>query len=538
MKEITELVDQFARLTYKIAISLAAAGALLAASYEGEGRAWWSHVQYLAGDSLEGRNVGTPGFDKAAEYVAKQFEQIGLKPAGNKGYFQPLEFRTRRIDEAKSSLAIVVNGNVKPLKLGDDAAFSMRIEPAKNVEADVVFAGHGLRIPELGIDDLKGLDVKGKVVMVLSGAPRNVPGALAAHYRSNSEFWKGLQAAGAIGTITFTDPTKTDYPWERAAAARGAVAMSLQDPATWETRDQKVSIILNPARVDQWLQGTGHTAQELMALAREQKPLPKFSLKVKVVSKPEYVTGQAESKNVAGLLVGSDPKLKNEYIVMTAHLDHLGLGAAVNGDRIYNGAMDNASGVATLIETAKALAAGPKLKRSVVFVAVTGEEKGLLGSKFYAAHPTVEKKQIVANLNTDMFLPIIPLHRLTVYGLDESDLGATLKRVADTFDVQVQPDPEPEMNHFIRSDQYNFIKNGVPALAMKFGAQPGTAEEQTLKNWSKQRYHAPSDDVQQPIDLEGAARFDRIVIAFLRDVADSQARPQWYPNSFFKRYTQ
>lgn len=510
--------------------------ALFAASYEGEGKAWWSHVQYLADDNLEGRNVGSPGFEKAADYVAKEFEKIGLKPAGNNGYFQPIEFRTRRIDESKSSLALVVNGQAKVLKLGDDAMFSMRIEPAKNVEADIVFAGHGLRIPELGIDDLKGLDVKGKVVMVLSGAPKNVPGALAAHYRSASEFWKGLRAAGAIGTISFTDPTKTDYPWERAAAARTSVAMSLADPSTWEARDQKVSIAVNPARVDEWLQGTGHTAEELLTLARADKPLPKFPLKVKVISKPEFVIGKAESKNVAGILMGSDPKLKNEYIVMSAHLDHVGVGAPVNGDKIYNGAMDNASGIASLIETAKALAAGPRLKRSIVFLAVTGEEKGLLGSKYFAANPTVDKKSIVADLNTDMFLPIIPLHRLTVYGLNESDLGATLKRAAGKFDVELQPDPEPELNHFIRSDQYNFIKNGVPALAMKFGAQPGTAEEQVLKNWSKQRYHMPSDDLQQPVDLEGAARFDRIVETFLHDVADANARPKWYPKSFFKRY--
>ena len=526
---------RFARPISILALSVTAT-ALFAANYEGEGKTWWSHVQFLADDSLEGRNVGSPGFEKAADYVVKQFEQIGLKPAGTNGYFQKVEFRTRKIDEAKSSLSMVVNGHAMPLKPGDDAMFSMRTEPAKNVEADIVFVGHGLRIPEMGIDDLKGLDVKGKVVMVLSGAPKNIPGALAAHYRSGGEFWKGLHEAGAIGVISYSDPTKTDYPWERAAAARTAEAMALQDPSTWETRDQKVAILINPARVDTWLQGTGHTAQEIFDLARAEKPLPKFPLKVKVISKPEYTIGKAESKNVAGILTGSDPKLKNEYIVMSAHLDHVGVGAPVNGDKVYNGAMDNASGIASLIETAKALAAGPKLKRSILFVAVTGEEKGLLGSKYFAAHPTVDKKSIVANLNTDMFLPIIPLHRLTVYGLDESDLGAALKRAAGKFDVQVQPDPEPELNHFIRSDQYNFIRNGVPAVAMKFGAQPGTPEEQQLKTWSKQRYHLPSDDLKQPVDLEGAARFDRIVEAFLRDVADANARPRWYPNSFFKRY--
>ncbi len=515
-----------------------AVSGMAAVDYAADGKRWWSHIQFLADDKLEGRNVGTPGFEKAAIYVADQFKDLGLQPAGTDGFFQPVKFRTRKIVEEKSSLNLVEDGKVTPLKLGEDAYFSMRIEPDKHAEAEAVFVGYGLRIPEIGYDDLKGINLKGKVAVYLAGAPQNAPGPLAAHYRSSTEFWKVLKAAGAVGTASFGNPKSMDIPWSRASLARFSVAMSLADAGSEETSGQKIGITINTDHADKFLAGTGHTAAEILALADANKPLPKFPLKVKIQANPEYVVGTADSKNVAAMLPGSDPKLKSEYIVMTAHLDHLGVGEPINGDKIYNGAMDNASGIASLIETARALTEGPKLKRSMLFIAVTGEEKGLLGSQYFAAHPTVAKSSIVANMNTDMFLPIIPLHRLTVYGLDESDLGATMKRVAGKFDVEVQADPEPQRNVFIRSDQYNFIKIGVPALSMKFGAKLGTPEAKVLGDWLHQRYHAPSDDVNQPVDKEGAARFNRIVAAFMTEIANAPDKPHWYQNSFFRRYAQ
>ncbi len=241
--------------------------------------------------------------------------------------------------------------------------------------------------------------------------------------------------------------------------------------------------------------------------------------------------------NVAGLLEGNDPRLKREYLVLTAHLDHLGIGEPVNGDRIYNGAMDNASGVASILEIARSLTtSGAPLKRSVLFLIVTGEEKGLQGSKYFANHPTVPKKAIVADLNTDMFLPIHSLKSVRVFGLGESTLGNDVRAVCSALGVEVQPDPEPDRNVFIRSDQYSFIRQGIPALAFGFGYEPNSPEEQLHKEWLKNRYHAPSDDLNQPVDKAAAAQFNHILLGLAQRVADAPQRPQWDAESFFRRF--
>jgi Zn-dependent M28 family amino/carboxypeptidase len=239
---------------------------------------------------------------------------------------------------------------------------------------------------------------------------------------------------------------------------------------------------------------------------------------------------------VAGTVPGHG-KLKDEYVILSAHLDHIGVGRPVNGDSIYNGAMDDASGIATIIEVARLLTESKvKLKRSVIFLAVTAEEKGELGSRYFAAHPTVPFKQIVADINLDMFLPLYPLKVIEVQGLMESTLGETVKAAAEVDGVAVQIDQEPEQNRFIRSDQYSFIRRGVPALAFKFGYQPGSPDETTRRNWVRDRYHKPSDDLTQPVDIAAAAKFDRIILRLMETVADDAARPQWRQDSFFRRF--
>jgi Zn-dependent M28 family amino/carboxypeptidase len=237
------------------------------------------------------------------------------------------------------------------------------------------------------------------------------------------------------------------------------------------------------------------------------------------------------------ILPGTDPQLKNESVVFTAHLDHVGVGKPIKGDSIHNGAMDNASGVAALLDVAAILRdQGIKLRRSVVFLAVTGEEKGLLGSRYFALNPTVDPKGIVANLNTDMFLPLFPLKTLTVYGLDESDLGGDIRAVASTLGIATEPDPEPKRNIFIRSDQYSFIRQGVPALAFKVGFAKGSHEEEVAHRWLTERYHAPSDDLSQPVDKACAGEFDLLMARMLERVANRDTRPTWNANSFFRRF--
>jgi len=287
--------------------------------------------------------------------------------------------------------------------------------------------------------------------------------------------------------------------------------MELRDPGHDVPPPLPVSILLNPARAEILFDGSGHAFTEVLAGVNADQPLPHFPLSAKIRARVGMTRSEARSENVVGILPGSDPNLKKEYVVVSAHLDHLGIGEPVNGDRIYNGAMDDASGDASLIEIARAMKdSGAQPKRSILFLSVTGEEKGELGSQYFAAHPTVGGS-FVADLNMDMYLPLFPLKYLEVQGLGESTLGDEVRAVAEQAGVQVQADKEPEHNRFIRSDQYSFIKKGVPALAFKFGYIAGTPEEKIFKVWYSERYHAPSDDVNQPVDLAAAAQFNVIL---------------------------
>ncbi|MGA2133334.1 MAG: M28 family metallopeptidase [Bryobacteraceae bacterium] len=516
----------------------AAAAALLLASVP-DGRRWWSHVQYLADDKLEGRGTGTAGYRKAAAYVSGEFERAGLKPAGTDGYIQPVRFHTRRLKEDESSLELERNGESEELVLGEDAIIGTRIDPAPVVDAPVVFAGYALTVPELQYDDLAGLDLRGKIVLYIAGGPSSVPGPQRSHYQSAAERGRFLERAGVIGAISIPDPHHMDLPWQRIALGNRQPSMSLADPALDDQHGLKFTATVNPAQAEKWFAGSGHTFDDLLKLVDAGKPLPRFPLHASIHATISVERGEAESQNVAGVLPGTDPVLKDQYVLLTAHLDHLGIGEPINGDRIYNGAMDNASGVATLLDIAESLnESKPKLRRSLLFVAVTGEEKGLLGSKYFAAHPTVKPGSIVADLNVDMFLPLFPLHSVTVYGMNESDLGEDVRAVARARGVRIQDDLEPERNIFIRSDQYSFIRSGIPSLAMKVGYEKGSPEEKIAKTWLKERYHAPADDLRQPVDLECAGRFDDLLRALAEAVADRPERPHWYPASFFRRFAQ
>jgi Zn-dependent M28 family amino/carboxypeptidase len=514
--------------------SAPAAGATTPATAELATR-WFAHVEALANDGMRGRETGSPEHRKAAEYVATQFKEAGLEPAGPEGFLQPVSFKSRRIVEAQSSLALVSRGKAAPVALGDEATFGMRIDPAPTVDAPLVFAGHGLQIPELSHDDFAGLDVKGKVIVHVSGAPEHVPGALAAHYQHASQRAALLRKLGALGLITIANPKSMDIPWERSAPNRLNASMALADPRMDDSAGQTVSIAFNPARAERLFEGSGRTFAEMLKIADEGKALPHFPLPLSVRATVTVESADVESHNVAGVVKGSDPALAGEYVLLTAHLDHVGVGAPINGDTIYNGAMDNASGIATLIEAAKVVTKA-KPKRSVVFVAVTGEEKGLLGSRYYSLKPTVPKAGIVANLNMDMFLPLFPLEILTVFGLDESDLTDDVNAVAQEMGLRTAPDPQPQRNRFIRSDQYSFIREGVPALALKVGAAPNTPAAKIEADWTRDRYHAPSDDLEQPIDRAAAARFTDMIGRLSLRIANRPTRPTWKTDSFFKRF--
>ena len=481
---------------------------------------------------MKGRETGSQEHRIAAEYIAIQFKDAGLKPAGTKGYFQPVPFTSRRIVESKSSLALVRGSTVVPVLLGDEATFSMRITPAPHVEAPMVFAGYGLQIPEARHDDLAGLDLKGRVVVLLTGGPSSIPGPLLAHYQNTR--WSYLKAAGAVGVVSIQNPKGQDIPWDRSKLARFLPSMSIADPALDETTGQQLAVTVNPAAAEKFLEGSGHAFRDILALSSAGQVLPRFSIPFSVRATVATESESISSDNVVGILPGTDPTLKNQYVVVSAHLDHIGVGT-MEGDNIYNGAMDNASGIATLIETATAAAKKP-FKRSVIFLAVTAEEKGLLGSRYFANKPTVPAAAIVADLNTDMFLPLFPLKSLIVQGLEESDLAADLRKTARGMGIEVYSDPEPERNAFVRSDQYSFIRTGVPSISLKVGFTKGSPEHEIVKKWRAERYHAPSDDLSQPIDRQAAEDFDKVYLALLEAVADRPTRPAWNSDSFFKRF--
>jgi len=505
-----------------------------------DGKTWWSYVKVLADDSKQGRETGSEGLASAQAYTVDQLKAAGLEPAGTNGFYQPVKFEARQIVEKDCRLSLIREGKVTPLTLGEDASFGTRVDLAPEVQAGMVFVGWGLTVPEKNYDDLAGLDLHGKVAVMVSGTPSDIPGPLAAHYRSASESWKALRNAGAIGVVAIPNPASMDIPWSRIAANRTHVSMSLADPKFDTTEGEQLSVLFNPAHAAKLFEGSGHTLDEITALVKESKQLPRFPLAVSIKAVARMDKAEIESNNIVAKLPGSDPELSTEYVVLSAHIDHIGIGEPINGDRIYNGAMDNGSGSALLMDVAASLKkSGDKPKRSLLFVFVTAEEKGLLGSRYFTAYPTVDAKSMVADINVDMFLPIVPLRLLTVQGLVESDLGDEATKVAQAQGVKVQADPQPQRNLFVRSDQYNFIRHGIPALAMGIAPDPNSPEQKQLfKDWLTNRYHAPSDDLNQPVDLSAAAKYEEIVRALMIEIANNPQRPQWKADSFFRRYAE
>jgi hypothetical protein len=486
---------------------------------------WWKHIAVLADDSMRGRRTGTEDYLKAAHYVANQFVAIGLAPGGTDGYFQMVHLASVTLDPARSGAVLSGCGPDDTLEIGVDASFQARPSTAPSASGALVFVGYGLRLPGVH-DDLAGVDLRGKVPVYLNRMPTGLNATLFAHGRASR--WKELQRLGAVAAIAIVDPPPPGR--ERATPRAGRRVMGLAD----DPGERGILINLQAAAAHRLFDGSGHTYQEMVALADSNKPLPSFAMLPTLHAWVGLDRTDVESPNIVGILRGADPTLSSQYLIVSAHLDHLGVGRPVNGDSIYNGAMDNASGIATLLETAAAFRDRHITpRRSIIFVAVTGEEEGELGSAYYAIHPTVPQGEIVADLNTDMYLPIIPLTGIFAYGWDESDLGKDILPVLAADGLANLPDPEPEQVRFIRSDQYSFIQRGMPALAFKAGYTKASPEMKIVSDWLANRYHKPSDDLAQPVNLETAVKFDSLYFDIVRAIADRQTRPAWYPGSVF-----
>ena len=539
-----------------VAASFLASGASLAQTPNNDavaGRAWWHHVQVLADNSMQGRQTGSAEYLHAAAYVVDQFKSDGLEPAGKDGsFYQPVKFEVQRVLAEKSSIALTVDGKTEPLVLGEDAILGTRSPQPKTINAPLVFIGYGLHLPEAKYDDfnspeLPASELKGKIVVYINGGPADLPGPLKSYART-APFRKALRDAGAVGAISIPTPKSMDFGWARVASGASqpgmrlatdpnAKALAARHPALEDIDGEVFSATFNPAEAEKLFAGTGHTFAEVLALADAQKPLPRFALGKSMTATVTTETAQVESPNIVAKLKGSDPKLAAEYVLVSAHLDHLGVGAPINGKTIYAGAMDDASGVATVLEVAKSFAANPvRPKRSMLFVVFTAEEKGLLGSRYFAGHPTVPEKGIAADLNLDMFMPIFPLKKLHVQGLEQSTLADDAKAVGAIHGIEIAVDPEPDRNSFIRTDQYSFVQAGVPALAFKFGWTMGSPEYKAWRAWLAQRYHSTDDDLTQPVDYAAAAQFNSFLADLARTVANDPAAQHYLDSSFFKRF--
>jgi Zn-dependent M28 family amino/carboxypeptidase len=501
-----------------------------------------ANMRFLADDLLEGRGTATRGHEIAAKFMAAQFEQMGLDPAGDNGtYFQSVPFRSGRPDEAKTTLTFVRGGKERKLVYRRD--FITSVDPGRadsSVEAPLVFVGDGVTAPEQGYDDYKGIDAKGKIVAVAYNAP-HFESSLKAHYTATEVKEAIAVAHGAVGMIVISDPILKDiYPYSKQTRDLDFPQFHWLDKQGRPNDyfpELKGNATLNMDETKKLFEGSGHTAEEVFADIKAGTPksfvLP-LTAKIHNVTKLENV----HSPNVVAKLEGSDPNLKNEYVVYSAHSDHLGIGQPVNGDRIYNGALDNASGSALLVEIARAFSRrNPRPRRSLLFVSVTGEEAGLLGSDYFAHYPTVAKDAIVADMNMDEDDMLWPLEDIIAFGAEHSSLDAVVKKAAERVHLGVSPDPMPEETFFIRSDQYSFVKQGVPAVFPMAGFKsndPKIKPEAIYKKWEVERYHEPGDDMQQPgLLFDEAVKYGRFVFLCGDLIADAAQRPTWNKGDFF-----
>jgi Zn-dependent M28 family amino/carboxypeptidase len=401
----------------------------------------------------------------------------------------------------------------------------------------VVVAGLGITAPELNHDDYAGLDVRGKIVLLVGGAPKSFPNLQRAHYASGRLKARNAVARGAVGVIAVDLPeTEKLFGWART------VGHSRRPSFRWVERDGTAHNTF-PQLAIATLSGEGAAAilgeARLARLFDDARAGKRSQLRLQgeLTISSSFDSDTVASPNVIGVLPGSDPQLKNEYLVYTAHLDHLGVGAPIDGDAIYNGAFDNASGIAGLLEIARAFAALPERpKRSILFLAVTAEEKGLLGSDYFANQPTVPLEGIVANLNIDGLNVIYPPADMVVLGVDSSTLGEHARAAAQSLGLELSPDPRPQENFFVRSDQYSFVQAGVPALFSMPGQKSTDASvdaKKVIDDWLATHYHMPNDDMAQPLNFEAGARLAQFHFLTGLSIANATERPRWKKGDFF-----
>lgn len=507
-----------------------------------------AHMQFLASDELAGRETGSKEHEIASLYIATQLQALGLLPAGENGsYFQRVPLRKARLAQDSARFTLHVDG--KDTELSYPKAFftgpSMQY-PQTDVTAPLVFAGYGLVSKEFALDDYAGLDVKGKIVVLLAGRPDSLPSEEAAHL--NSLKTKLAAERGAVGIITIHTPKQEKTrPYATSLLYLNAPSMEwLQADGTPADSypDLKAGAYVHPdAAASLFAKAPQSLADIFAQLENKQNPVG-FELSVSASLSRRSTHEQISSPNVIAMLPGSDPVLKDEYVVITAHSDHIGLANDLRtDDKINNGAMDNAAGVSILLETARLFAALPQApKRSILFVVVTGEEKGLLGADYFANNPTKPIDKLVANVNLDMPVLLYPFADMVAFGANHSSLGKVVERAAAKEGIALSPDPMPEQAIFTRSDHYTLVKKGVPAVFLMTGFKSQDPAQDGGKIWGSffaKHYHKPSDDIPSLIKDYGAIRYDagavfaNINYNIALDIANTEQRPYWLKQSFF-----
>ena len=502
-----------------------------------------SHLRFLADDARNGRMTGTPEYDEAAAYVAKQFETIGLEAGGEDGsWFQAVPMLARRIDVDSAELVFHQDGEQKAQRWQEDFVMGGDVvREETSVTAEVVFVGFGIHAPDMNYSDYDGVDVSGKIVANFGGAPATFPHNERAYYSSGLVKAEEAIRRGAIGTLGLRSRIDQQrYSWKRvsenAGVRPGMSWINLSGEAANYFPELEGAALINVPPAEDLFSRSPISFEEALDAADAGTPLSTpLGVEVTLARRTEHDT--ISSPNVIGMLRGSDPELADEYVVFTAHLDHVGTGVAINGDTIYNGMYDNAMGSSLLVETARAFAAMPEPpKRTILFIALTGEERGLVGSDYFANYPTVPRDSIVANVNLDMPLFLYPLADIIAFGAEHSSLEPVIEAAIAGEGFALTPDPMPEEVIFIRSDQYSFVRKGVPSVFLVPGFVSADADidgEQLWRGFLQTYYHQPSDDLSRTIDWPSAVRFARANVRIGHAIAVDPVRPAWNEGDFF-----
>lgn len=510
--------------------------------------AWWHTTEALAGDGMEGRDTGTAAYGRAADYVATRFKAAGLQPAGENGsFFQTVAMHQIDLTPEGTRFTVLRAGGERfSLKFLYEITMTPSRDMLRDAAGALVFRGY------CGADAMA--DVAGKIVLCFGTQRTGLP--------SGAERAANARGGGALGLVNVDDPFFTiepprwPYAYARLVSLRETAAATQRDGDPAPVPRALPTMRLSAAGFAKLLAGTGHDAAAILKSGGAQQPLTSFDLPAKLQVRLHTTEKDISSPNVLAVLPGSDPELRKQYVVVSAHLDGYGFGTSVQGDRLYNGALDDAAYVALLIQMADDLQKGSALqadantrakggslvadgtllsppKRSILFCAFTGEEKGLLGSHWFLEHPTVPVEDLAADVNLDQLRPLFPLQILTALAIHDTTLGATATRVGAGLGIELRADREPERGLLRRADHYPFLKAGVPAIGFVFGFDPGTEAERRYRHWYEVQYHRPQDDLTQPIDFQAAGMFNLFFYRLVETVADDPVRPEILAGSAF-----